>query len=213
VDASGVFAVPEEVLSHEIAHAVIFRVLGPNAPALPLWMNEGLAQYESRELTYDDDQLVADTAAEGSLLALTSLSDDFPRGSTAVAYAESSSAVRYMVAKHGRSSPRIMLAELARTGSFDKAMVKATGMTGARFADSWLAKMERKYQGLRITRTITAVISVLMSALAVAAYLVRRKQKIEAAKRWEQEELEEALKKQRGHHWSTHQLRHRDWYD
>ena len=55
VDASGVFKRPQEVLAHEITHAVIFRILGPTAPTLPLWFNEGLAQYESEDSDEDDN--------------------------------------------------------------------------------------------------------------------------------------------------------------
>ncbi len=44
VDASGVFEPVDEVLGHEITHAVISRILGPNIAALPLWLNEGLAK-------------------------------------------------------------------------------------------------------------------------------------------------------------------------
>lgn len=196
VDASGVFELPDEVLAHEITHAVIFRLLGPNAASLPLWINEGLAKYESEEFSDADDSLVAEAAAEGSLMTLTYLTKSFPEKQSSLAYAESSSAVRYMVKRYGKSSPRVLLSELARTGSMDKAILKATGRTVDRFADEWLAKVNRKYHALSLTRAVTAIISVTMAVLVIIAFLVRRKQKIEAAKRWEQDEFEEYLRRE-----------------
>ena len=198
VDASGSFALPEQVLAHEITHAVIFRVLGPAAAELPLWMNEGLAKYESQEPTGDDDQLVANAAAEGALIPLSRLKSGFPEDRSALAYAQSSSAVRLLVARHGRRAPRAFLAALARTGSFDKAMLAATRRTGDAFADEWQAQTTKRYWTLRVARIGTAVVSALMAVLAVVAFLVRRRQKIEAARRWEEEERE---RRYRGYLW------------
>jgi len=200
VDASGAFAPPEQVLAHEITHAVIFRLLGAAAVELPLWMNEGLAKYESREPPGEDDELVGSAAAEGSLMSLSRLASDFPEKRNALAYAESYSAARFLVKRHGRKAPRALLAALARTGSFDKAMLEATGRTGDAFADEWLADTTKQYWALRLARVGTAVISAVMAALAVVAFLVRRRQKIEAARRWEQEELE---RRYRGYAWPS----------
>jgi hypothetical protein len=198
VDASGVFALPKEIIAHEVTHAVIFRILGPSVAALPLWVNEGLAKYESEEFSDKDDTILANAASDGTLLALSVLTRTFPDDQNDVAYASSASAMRYMVKKYGKNSPRTLLRELARTGSFDKAMLKATGRTGGRFADEWFAKTGRKYLSLRITRLLTGGLMTFMAILAIVAFLVRRKQKREAARQWEQEEFEDYLRRELG---------------
>ncbi|MGB9618989.1 MAG: peptidase MA family metallohydrolase, partial [Armatimonadota bacterium] len=179
-------------------HAVIFRIVGHAARELPLWMNEGLAKYESREVRGPDDVLVANAAAEGTLIPLSNLVSMFPESRTALAYAESASAVRYLVSKHGRAAPRAILAALARTRSFDKAMLEVTGRTGDAFADEWTTHVSRRYWALRATRIGAAAVSVLMAVLAVVAFFVRRKQKIEAARQWEEEEQ---ARRYRGYPW------------
>lgn len=201
VDASGVFASPKETIAHEITHVIIFRMLGQRVVDLPLWVNEGIAQYESEEYPDSDNAMVAEAAADGRLLPLANLEKRFPKDKTGLAYAQSASAVRFMAKKHGKASMKIMLKELARGRSFDQAMTEATGRTGDRFVDDWQAEVTKRHWALKITRIGTAVISVVMAILVVIAFLVRRKQKIEAAKRWEWEEFDEAMRRQLGNDW------------
>ena len=201
VDASGAFVSTQEVLGHEITHAVVFRLLGWHVGALPLWVNEGLAKYESDELPAADDMLVGRAAGDGALISLSRLETDFPEDQIALAYAESASAIRYMVEVYGKSAPRKLLEELAETGSFEKAMRSVTGMTPGQFVDDWFEKTTEEYRGLRISTIAAGTISALMAALAVVAFLVRRRQKIEAARRWDEEELDEAIRLQAGNDW------------
>ncbi len=198
VDASGAFELPEQVLAHEITHAVIFRMLGPTAVELPLWTNEGLAKHESREHSGEDDHLVADAAAEGSLIPLSRLASEFPESRTALAYAQSASAVRFLIARHGRNAPRALLAAMVRTASFDEAMREVTGRTGDAFAEEWMARTTKRYWMLRVARIGAAVISALMAVLAVVAFVVRRRKMAEAARQWEEEERE---RRYRGYPW------------
>jgi len=201
VDASGAFAPIEEVIAHEITHAIIFRALGNRVSELPLWLNEGLAKHRSEGLTHEDKEMIANAAANGTLIPLNHLVRQFPSDRIALAYAQSASAVDYMVRKYGKSAPRKLLTELARSGSLDKAMMKATGKTVSQFAADWYSTTTAKYWTIRLTRIGSAVVSTAMAILAIAAFLVRRKQKIEAAKRWEQEEFEKMLRKQLDNGW------------
>lgn len=201
VDASGVFALPEEVLAHEITHAIIFRILGSSISELPLWANEGIAKFESDDFADSDNQAITDAASEGTLMLLGELTLKFPKDRTSLAYAESASAITYMVKKNGRSSIRTMLDDLARTGSFDKAMLRVSTRTADQFASDWYAYTTKRYWGVKLSRIATQIAAFVMAVLAVAAFLARRKQKREAAKQWEQEEFEEALRRQLGNDW------------
>lgn len=195
VDASGAFVSSKEVLAHEITHAVIARILGRNAAALPLWVNEGLAMHQSQ--AYDDGEAaVANAAASGTLMPLAELAASFPRKRADLAYAQSASAIRYMSERHGNSAPRTLLAALAETGSFDQAMRKATGMSADEFADHWYARATRRYRTVRVVRIVGALLGMVMALLAVVAFLVRRRQKIEAARRWEMEEFDERMNRE-----------------
>ena len=65
IDASGLLVLPRQVISHEITHAVLFRTLGSNIIDLPLWFNEGLAQYESGVYVGTTDEQIANAAGDG----------------------------------------------------------------------------------------------------------------------------------------------------
>jgi len=187
VDASGVFAPPEEVLAHELAHVVLSWLLGSRTRELPLWFNEGVAKTESERDFTQDDEIVAEAAADGSLLLLNSLSRDFPPKQTALAYAQAGSALRYMKRRFGRFSPREVIRSMVDARSFDEAMRDVIGIDAREFSDEWYAHVTRKYRPLRIARMVMATVSAVMAVLVVIAYLVRRRQMAEAARRWEEE--------------------------
>lgn len=201
VDASGAFVVLREVLAHEITHAVTFRVLGEHASRLPLWFTEGIAKHYSEAPVEADDRLVAEAAAVGVLMPLWTMEEDFPEKRESLAYAQSASAIRYMIDRFGASSPRTVLTRLARGRSFDQAMVEATGLTSRRFADDWYARISERYRILRFVRIGGALVGVAMALLAVVAFAARRRRMREAARMWEEEELDAAIRRQAGNDW------------
>ncbi|OFX17843.1 MAG: hypothetical protein A2Z18_09890 [Armatimonadetes bacterium RBG_16_58_9] len=201
VDASGALASTQEVLAHEITHALMFRLLGRRSGALPLWLYEGIAKYQSEEPARNDDLLIADAARNGTLMPLSDLKSDFPEDRVALSYAESASAVRYMVEHHGKSSMRKLIEEAGKAGRFDKAMKAAIGLDPTEFENKWYESATRRYRGVRISGIIAGSVSAFMATLAIAAFLVRRRRKRQAALEWEQEEFEEALRAQMGNDW------------
>ena len=201
VDASSSFVSVREVLAHEITHAIVFRELGNVASEAPLWFHEGLAKYESEKYDDADRQLLANAAANSGFIPLSRLESSFPDDATALAYAESASAVRLLVKLHGKSAPHRVLEALKDTGSFDEAMRRVSGENADDFADTWMREMSHRYGLLKISQVVSAVIGIIMAILAIVAFFVRRKQKMEAIKRWEAEEFEEALRRQMGNDW------------
>ena len=173
VDASGSFDQPRTIIAHELTHAIIFRLLGSNITALPLWFNEGLAKYESGGSDSTDHVMLADAASENSMLHLSELTESFPQKSTGLAYAESESAIEHLIKTHGKSAPRKILAKLATSGSFDKAVKTVTGQSADQFADEWFDGINKSYATVRLVKVVTAAISVFMAILAIAAFLVR----------------------------------------
>jgi hypothetical protein len=196
VDASGAFVTMKTVMSHEITHAVIFRILGDRAGALPLWVNEGLAKYESELYPDADNAAVTDAGANATLIPLSDLAASFPSDRTDLAYAESASAMRYMVKRYGRSAPKTLLAELASTGSFDKAIAKATGKTASAFIAEWANSLSRQFWVLRAWKIVGAFGGAIMAGLAVLAFIIRRRRMAQAAREWEWEQFEDSMERQ-----------------
>lgn len=196
IDASGAFVTMKQVIGHEITHAVIFRILGDKAGALPLWANEGLAEFESEPFSGNDNALVADAAANTNLIPLPDLKTAFRPNRTDLAYAESASAMRYMVKRYGESAPRAMLAELAATGSFDKAILKATGNSQDEFISAWTNSLSKRFWLMRVWQIGGAFGGAIMAGLVVWAFIIRRRKMAQAAREWEWEQFEESMERQ-----------------
>ncbi|MCX6344627.1 MAG: peptidase MA family metallohydrolase [Armatimonadetes bacterium] len=202
LDASGALIFPQEPLAHEITHAIIFRILGPLSSELPLWFNEGLAKHESGAYEGNDNNLVADASADGSLISLSTLQTEFPEKRTDLSYAESASAIRLLIKKYGNSAPKAIIQDMTHTGSFEKSMLKVTGESPDHFAALWYDDTTKRYWAWKLMRIVTTVLWTIMAILAIIAFTVRRRRMAAAAKQWEQEEFEEALRRQQGNDWS-----------
>ena len=196
VDASGAFVAMKTVMAHEITHAVIFRILGNQAGALPLWVNEGLAKYESEPYPDPDNERVAEAASESTLIPLSNLRTSFPDKRVDLAYSQSASAVRFMVKEYGESAPKKLLAELAKSGSFDKALLKATGKTEDQFIDEWVGSISKRYRLLRMWKIASAFGGAIMSILVIVAFVIRRRRMAQAAREWEWEEFDDSMSRQ-----------------
>jgi len=159
-------------------------------------MNEGLAKYESRGPTGDDEAIIAEAAANGTIIPLRDLAASFPGERSALAYAESWSAVQYLVRKHGQEAPKEILADLARTGSFDAAISSVTGQTQRSFVKSWEDSLIKRLNWARILQITGGFVGLSMAVLAIAAFIVRRKRMRDAARQWEWEEFEESMERQ-----------------
>lgn len=96
----------ERQVPHELAHILLYRKTGPGYYTLPMWLNEGLASVSELYPNPDYDLLLEDAFARDTMLPVTSLCHRFPSSASEalLAYAESTSLVRYLSQQYGRSS-------------------------------------------------------------------------------------------------------------
>jgi tetratricopeptide (TPR) repeat protein len=108
----------EQVLVHELTHAVIDGIAGPRVPA---WLNEGLAQYFDGS---DPAQARRRLAAAGRVIPLAALERGFDRlsaGQAQIAYDESLLATCVMLDRPGFGW-HVLLSRLADGQSFKEAI-------------------------------------------------------------------------------------------
>lgn len=144
--APGDFGFAKTVVPHELMHVVYADVIR-NAYHYPAnWINEGIAVYvsEGYNATYLSD--VSDAVSGGTLMPLVALAGEFPTTDAnrfELAYAESVSAIDYIVKTYGQPA-LVKLVKSFATGipdddafkaafgidltAFDKAWMKATGL-------------------------------------------------------------------------------------
>ena len=110
------------ILAHEYAHVVVHFLTNNNCP---LWLNEGIAEYESR--TWEDGfyDVLGSAASNGTFVPLDKLSSAlkaYGSNRVSLAYLESFSLVRYMAQTYGVYSLRSILDCLYRREPVEKAV-------------------------------------------------------------------------------------------
>ncbi|MBJ6726311.1 peptidase MA family metallohydrolase [Geomesophilobacter sediminis] len=113
------------VLFHEYTHVLVAELTGGNVPT---WLNEGLAEYQGRREFNPPLSFLAPAGKEGKLMGLATLSGPFAGfgGSDAgLAYQQSYSMVKYLVASYGWQAVRDVLKYLGEKDSVEEAFRKA----------------------------------------------------------------------------------------
>jgi hypothetical protein len=131
------------VVPHELTHLVFDTAVENPYRFPPRWLNEGLAVYLSEGYGSGDQNRVADAVASRDLLPLVALGAQFPTDAdkTVLAYAESVSAIDYLVRSHGRDA-LVALVLAYRDGlTDDEAFTKALGEDLAAFQAGWLESL------------------------------------------------------------------------
>lgn len=134
-NAAGRERLLRRVVTHEYVHALVHFL----APAAPLWLHEGLAQYLSGDRAVNAPQVIP--------LAL--LADGFPQDARAAyaAYMVSLQAVSDLIEERGMPPLRRLLDELGAGRELEVAFAAAYGRPFSRWAASWRPAMGRDGAG------------------------------------------------------------------
>ena len=136
----------ETVITHELTHLVFDTAVSNPYHFPPRWLNEGLAVYLSQGYGAGDRSSVESAATNGSLMPLGALAFQFPttRDRFALAYAESVSAVDYLVRMHGQVALLSLVRSYAGGVTDDEAFRAALGQDLAAFDAAWRASLRAK---------------------------------------------------------------------
>ncbi len=125
------------VLRHEVAHSFIAARAGSSCPT---WLQEGLAQWlEGGDVRREDAGLASIARASG-LPRLETLEPPFvalPETQAQVAYAQSLSAVAYLLERYSEEGVRRLIASLATGLKPAEALQTALGLTYADLQRAW----------------------------------------------------------------------------
>jgi hypothetical protein len=130
-------------IPHELTH-VVFGDATANPYHAPLhWLNEGLAVYLSQGYDAGSRQEVEAAAGNRTLMPLTAISGQFPTQGDrfGLAYAESVSAVDFMVRTYGRDSVVKLIRTYATGVTDDEAFRAGIGVDQAGFQAAWLTDL------------------------------------------------------------------------
>lgn len=133
------------VIPHELTHLVFDTATRNPYHTPPDWLNEGLAVYLTEGFGLDYRATLTDAVGSGTLQPLTAYTIAFPPESLydrfLLAYAESVSAVDFMVRKYGQPALVALIRSYAAGRTDDEAFTAAIGLDVARFQAAWLADL------------------------------------------------------------------------
>jgi hypothetical protein len=134
------------VIPHELTHLVFDTAAGNPYHFPPRWLNEGLAVYESQGYGTSDRDLVSGAVRSDTLIPLDGLVGQFPTSADGffLAYAESVSAVDFMVRTYGSDALVKLIRSYKDGRTDDEAFQAGLGVGTAAFAAAWLVDLGAK---------------------------------------------------------------------
>ncbi len=131
-----------EVIPHEIAHLYFYQVTNHPDVYPPIWLNEGVAQYSEFVEHGEELSYIEDLIWDGNFVPLEELPFGFDVEDEEVlrqSYAESLSAVNYLVETYGTEGLSALLAAYKSGKDTPQAFSNALGISLEEFQAGWLA--------------------------------------------------------------------------
>lgn len=140
----------KKLIYHELTHAFILDL---SRVKCPLWLNEGLAQYEENKVQPVNLKPLSDAVQAKTLIGLDEIvSYEAPASlilsKAQLFYVESFSLVSYLIEKSRFYHLKKLLIALGEGQSFYEAFEKIFGRTFQDVASDWQHDLERRYGGL-----------------------------------------------------------------
>lgn len=164
---------PLQVIRHELAHLALHEALG-NLP--PRWFDEGYASYAAGEWGREEVLATSFALLIRGLPSLDSLDGWFAGGSSQAssAYALAYRAVSDLAALDRERGLALFFEYWERSGSLDRAVRDAYGLTLDGFEVQWRRRTMRRYGALALFADLTLAAG-MMTVLILPLYLARRR--------------------------------------
>ena len=162
-------------LVHELLHLLLFQRLRQRT--LPRWLEEGMAIFYAEHTAYEKRAHLARALATGSLIPLQEIDRvlDFQHNRAQLAYQQSYSAVRYLLAVYDVEALNTILDGVAAGDDLDTVFIRATGSTMHGFEEEWHRYLDKTEKWLWLSE-IDELIWLFLPLLAlIVVYFVRRR--------------------------------------
>jgi hypothetical protein len=164
---------PIRVLRHELAHLALHEALGPLPPR---WFDEGYSAYAAGEWGREEVLATSYALLVRGLPSLDSLDRWFIGGSSRAgsAYALAYRAVSDIAALDSERGLTLFFQYWEQTGSLDRAVRQAYGITLAGFEEQWRRRTMRRYGALALFADLTLALG-LMTLFILPLFIARRR--------------------------------------
>lgn len=165
---------PEVTLRHELAHLALYEVLGDLPPR---WFDEGYASVSAGEWGREEALAASIGLAVRGAPTLEGLELLFYRGSSdaEMAYALAHRAVADLMALDTDRGLSLFFVHWKATGSFERALRQAYGVTSAGFEQSWQRQTRRRYGALALVANLSLAFGLFAVVLGPFIWQRRRR--------------------------------------
>lgn len=99
----------DTVLPHEMGHIIFREFVGFDNPAVPLWLDEGVASFQEKQRYYSANSIVKNAITQGKFTSLENLGSVNPgnlldQSAAQIYYAEAISIVDFLFKEYGREN-------------------------------------------------------------------------------------------------------------
>ncbi len=176
-----------QALVHELIHLVLYA--GAAGSPLPRWLDEGLALFYAEPLSWENRTLLSKALSTGSLIPLQKIDDvlQFQQPAADLAYQQSFSATRYLMATYDVEAMRHIVSGSIAGKDLDTLFIEATGSSLLEFEHEWLKHLEKteKWNWLMESEELIWIGVPFLFLLAVFVIRWRNRRKVA---QWQQEE-------------------------
>jgi hypothetical protein len=146
------------IIPHEISHQILFQATRNPFNITPTWFDEGLAVNHQDNGNEDFPAMVRDAAERGQLFSIRALNSNFPydASETALAYAESSSIVTFIVDRFGEEKLKAVVDAYREGVSHDEAFRIGLGVDLTELDRLWKESLGYKGDQPRSTATTSS---------------------------------------------------------
>ena len=174
-------------LAHEVSHVLLHRAVG--GKPLPRWFDEGVAMWYALEWGRAQSFRLALASLLGRLVPLEEVDEvlSFSSERAEMAYAESFSAVVFLLSRYGGDSVRRVTKFMREGDSFPEALSRTTGLSYHAFLEEWRSYVRRKYN-IVLVLSEGPYLWVGVALLFILVYMVKRRKAKRIEEEWEEEE-------------------------
>jgi hypothetical protein len=177
-----------KIFKHEFTHIALGKAFSKREE-IPLWLNEGLAMYESREWDFSRVSTITRAVLTDSLIPLSEITRLFPReaNKAELAYSESFYLISFLISQYGKESFHRFLKEYSGGKGLKNVLRVVYGIKWEEFEEKWRHYLKLRFSWFPIV-TSTTTLWFLVTIVFILAYI--RKKKVTRLKfeQWEREE-------------------------
>lgn len=144
------------VITHELTHVFTYNILyeqnplesmlsGQAVSAPPMWIMEGIAEYETGKMDVKGEMVLADAVFENNIIPLEYLDNFNTTGNTYLCYKQSQSLFDYIAKTYGNDRIHLLLKKFKASSKIDKCLKSSIGIDLPTLEKGWIRYLQQKY--------------------------------------------------------------------